>query len=119
MEENQIREAVNSRIENWLNFQEKRANRRIEITEKAKDFIIEVIQNIKDDPSKYWLIDNNYESLQVVAIQLIPKALSRSVRNNRLDWYSDNQVITISSWELWRSLSTLIKNFCFIPEDDM
>lgn len=115
MNESQIFEQVSYEIDNWQN---KMAQRKVytKISPKAKKFIVELIENIQEDPSEYWKLKTPSESLQILAIGRIPEALDIIVRHRRLLFHHE---IHISSWELWNSLSRILIRFCFIPEKDM
>lgn len=120
MEEIQIRDQVNLAIKQWSNLQNRRGIS-VEITDRAIDFIIELISNIKLDPSPFWRTKDNYsyDSAQEFAISLIPNALNDIQRINSYKRRFKSSSITISSWELWNSLTQVLSTFCFIPEDDM
>jgi len=115
MNESQIIELVSYEIENW---EAKMSQRKIyaRISPKAKKFIVELIENIQDDPSEYWKLKTSAESVQSLAIGRIGEALDLIIRQKRLMFQHE---INISSWELWNSLSRILVRFCFIPEKDM
>jgi len=119
MEHSQILERVKKEIKIW-EMQQIERKQQIFITDKAIEFIVEMIDNIVKDPSEYWkLRDKN--AFQELAIARIPNALDLSIHHNqrfrRHIFFEDNLVI--SSWEIWYSLSRILERFCFIPEKDM
>ena len=116
MENVEIRSRVEEQVGYWLSRQKERLGKEISISDKAIEFIVQVIENIKEDPSARWAIKDNYNSFQDIAIQLIPRSLTRSIYNQR---YYRNTHIAISSWELLDQFPNILSDFCFIPEDDM
>ncbi len=115
MDENKIIKQVNYEIENWQ-YKMSKHNIYVQLSPKAKKFIIELIENIQEDQSKYWRLEKSSESMQNLAIALIPKALDIVIRQKRLNF---QQEAYISSWEIWNVLSQILIQVCFIPEEDM
>jgi len=117
MEKEQIQERVYSVVDNWISLQEKR-NVSVSITEKAKDFLVEVINNIVEDPSAHWRSKNfDQNAAQELAISLIPNALHDIYPFRRHNISAKGKDINISSWEIWHALSYILDRWCFIPKD--
>lgn len=116
MEQIQIRKNVEHEIEKWKNLLSRR-NQYAKLTPKAIDFIVEVIENIQEDPRAAWkekeIITLNSQSY---AISLIPNALNDIINKSQYK-YSKRPEIYISTWDIWFSLSDTLKNWCFIPRD--
>lgn len=115
MEEYTINERVKEEIAGW----KKRMylkNISPNISAKAIDFIIEMINNISEDPSENWGSNRNYDDIQHTALAKIPAALDYITDLQRPNIKKE---FTISSWEIWQSLSLIMIKFCFIPEKDM
>lgn len=122
MEEATIRKRMELEIDNWMSGQYKEGfHDSISISEEAKNFVVEMIQNIVKDPSEYWKLDPKEGQFQELAIARIPDALDQIIRFNkrhrRINTYEPR--IQISSWEIWYALSQILIKFCFIPEKDM
>ncbi|MBN9285597.1 MULTISPECIES: hypothetical protein [unclassified Flavobacterium] len=115
MDENQIIKQINYEIDNWQSKMVER-NIYVQLSPKAKKFIIELIENIQEDQSEYWRLKTASESMQNLAMARIPEALDIVIRQKRLIF---QQEAYISSWEIWNVLSRILIRFCFIPEKDM
>ena len=114
-----IREQINSQIKGWLRLQNN-IGREWSISPKAIDFIVEVVENIQEDPSSTWQRENfNFEASQELAISLVPNALNDIIGNGRLRGYGRRRIMDgkITSWEIWHSLSRTIDNWCFVPKE--
>ncbi|GAA3963090.1 hypothetical protein GCM10022246_15410 [Pedobacter ginsengiterrae] len=119
MERYSIESQVRKEIEDWQ--KEYRRNVfSVRISPQAVDFITELIANISEDPSPLWQKRNqnfdDFSNYQRTAIANIPEALDYIVDLRRFRF---NDEITISSWEIWQSLTRILVKFCFIPEKDM
>lgn len=109
-----IKTSVKREIDNWVDGSIIIPTRNL--TPKAIDFIAEVINNIKEDPSPLWGEKPfNSDDFQREAISLIPEALDYILRR-RPALYDNSEITT---WEIWNSLSRILVRFCFIPEKDM
>lgn len=111
MERQQIHEKIQAEINNWQETQQLRY--KPVLTSHAFNFLVEVVDNIRTDPSKSWRIPT-YDDHQERAVALIPKALSDVYRS--YPHYQAN-AIPISTWELWHSMSQILHTMCFIPKD--
>ncbi len=131
MENFEIAERVEYEINNWKKIKIE-DGLKVNISENATSFIVELISNIKNDPSTYWKLNNDYESFQNLAIARIPDALDyctyqgairipyRMWRSRKIfKIISETKEANISTWEIWSSLSHILIDFCFIPEKDM
>jgi len=116
MEQSEIRGRVEIEIAKWADLNRLR-ERYATVTPKAMDFIVEVIENIVEDPLRNWKEqESDSSNSQQYAISLIPNALNDVVNHRRgRHFRSDN--IEITTWEIWISLSEILKNWCFIPRD--
>lgn len=119
MNNNIIREQVNEQIKGWLRLQNN-IGRQWSISPKAIDFIVEVVENIQEDPSQTWQRENfNFEASQELAISLVPNALHDIIANGRLRGYRRRRNVDgkITTWEIWHSLSKTIDKWCFVPKE--
>ena len=117
MEKFQITQEVKAIVEKWIDLQVKnRAT--IKITDKAISFLIEIIENIEQDPSDNWIFTEfNKSSAQELAISYIPNALNEIIHMRRFRFKHLDTPIKITTWEIWHSMSLLLRNWCFIPKD--
>lgn len=122
MEISEIRDGVASAIKQWIALQA-RINAPVSFSAQAEELIVTLIENIDVDPSPFWRSDigndGNRDNLQRYAITLIPNALndvSNVQRRYQFRRYGD-RLLRISSWELYRTMSATIQNWCFIPEE--
>lgn len=120
METNQIRQSVQDEITKWTNLQS-RNDVRVNFSKRAINFIVEVVENIELDPSENWRKQDNfnYNSAQEFAISLIPNALNDVSKYKNWKYQKKKEKITITSWEIWQSLSEIIRIWCFIPKNDL
>jgi hypothetical protein len=124
MENNNINFRVNKEIDAWISEQLNFNGNNITISQNARDFIVELITNIKEDPSDFWT-DLNLNSSQDIAISNIQSALNTVVRYRPMRYrlrgiksFRKNDIV-ITSWEIWDVLSRILVDFCFIPLKDM
>ncbi|MCH7408954.1 hypothetical protein MM239_06080 [Belliella sp. DSM 111904] len=112
-----IREQVNRQIKEWIRLQNELGGE-YSISPKAIDFVVEVVENIQEDPSSTWQRENfNYEASQERAISLVPEALNDIIAYGRLRSYRRRRDRKITSWEIWHSLSRTIEKWCFVPKE--
>lgn len=114
MERNEITEQVDIAINQWTELQT-RQKRPISLTNGAKQAFTQMIVNIEQDPSPYWVIDD-YDALQRYAISIIPNILSdmrRGLHNYRSRWTK----IEVSSWEILHRISPALDRWCPVPKD--
>jgi hypothetical protein len=122
MDISEIRDGVASAIKQWMVLQE-RINASVSFSVQAEELVVTLIENIDVDPSPFWRSDigndGSRDNLQRYAITLIPNALNdvfNVQRRYRFRRYSDRP-LRISSWELYRTMSATMQNWCFIPEE--
>lgn len=117
MQKFQIEENIKTYVTSWEALQKMR-NLNVSLSEKAKEFLVEVIDNIQQDPSSNWKTDEfNKNSAQELAISLIPNALNEIMLHRGPNHSGNNLSISISTWEIWHSMTPILKNWCFIPKD--
>ena len=127
----EITERVNSEVNYWKDQQLKNGYK-VNISDSATNFIVELINNIENDPSTYWKLNDDYNTFQSLAIARIPDALNyciyddferlpyRRIRRRRfINMIRETGEMNISTWEIWNSLSLILIDFCFIPQKDM
>lgn len=108
---------VSKEIERWT-YEQRDLGKRIEFSENSKNLIVEIIQNIENDPSRFWVRQRNLEFAQERAISKISDALNMLLqRSNRLQ--NRDFDIYLSPWEIYMNLTPILIEFCFIPERDM
>ena len=117
MEDVQIIEGVDEVVQRWITLQENR-NLTVRLSRKAKDFLVEVIGNIQQDPSESWEANEfSKNSAQELAISLIPNALNEILPYHRYNRSIDKQNFKISTWEIWHAMTPILSKWCFIPKD--
>lgn len=117
MENSKIREDIDVVVKRWITVQEN-LNVTVSLSKKAKDFLVEVIDNILQDPSDSWETNEfNKDSAQELAISLIPNALNEILPYRRYNRSIRNENIKISTWEIWHAMTPILSRWCFIPKD--
>ena len=71
----EITERVNSEVNYWKDQQLKNGYK-VNISDSATNFIVELINNIENDPSTYWKLNDDYNTFQSLAIAIIPFLLN-------------------------------------------
>lgn len=111
----EIHENVSNKLAKWGK-QQKIKGWMPEFSEGAINSVSQMIINIKEDPSSYW-IDVDTTEIQAYAITVIPNVLNeiflRFRRGGR--FYEKNTKIT--SWEIWHGISDALDTWCPIPKD--
>ncbi|HBF21575.1 MAG: hypothetical protein CMI36_02525 [Owenweeksia sp.] len=115
MDKKEIGALVNDKLKDWMQSNEQ-IGRYYSLSDKARDFIIEVIDNIKADPSPNWNIrGREFENGQRYAISLIPEAFNQISSPRYFKYRADlENKQKITTWEIWQSLSDILQNRCFI-----
>ncbi len=111
MTKDEISFLVDDKIKYW---HEDIKYRNIKLTPDAINLIKLLIQYIKEDPSKVWLVED-LKMTQSQAISILPLLLSEIVR----DVSKDSQLqknMTISTWEILHSITTIVTTNCFIKK---
>ncbi|WP_417559057.1 hypothetical protein [Mesoflavibacter zeaxanthinifaciens] len=112
MDKTEIRKEVVNQIDKWRSLA-RLNNRNVEVSDNVINFISDLIENLKTDPPQGWKSRRiDYSNGQSYALSLIPNALNDVDRRLRFRSHS-----VISVWEIYESLSVILKNWCFIPED--
>jgi len=112
MEINEIQERVESAIVNWQELERMRRSP-FELTNGAKNLIVQLIVNIEKDPSPYWE-EVDSDAVQKFAIATLPNVLLEIILRYR---YVDRRQTTISSWEILHDISRALDKWCPIPKD--
>jgi len=116
MEKTLIKIKIEQEVQKWIEINKIR-EREIKISSSALDFIVEVINNIEKDPSRNWKEQKfDFDYYQMQAISIVPNALNDVMRGRDLRRLRYGE-IEISTWDIWLSLSDIIRNWCFIPRD--
>lgn len=111
MKQYEIEQKLELAIRQWEQTQELR-KQKLQLTEGAKKALILLIQNIKEDPSPYW-VEVDYDNLQEFVISIIPNILMDMSFSRSQRLHKD----TISSWEIWHQISWALDKWCPVSKD--
>lgn len=116
MPTDQFRRDIEASVERWSSLQSRRSQV-VTFSPGAIDFLVQMIENIKQDPSSFWTEEINYDTAQEFALSLIPNILNELLNSYRFRGNLNQPELRITSWEIWHSLSNILSNWCFIPKD--
>lgn len=118
MERTLINYQVNHAISDW---QKERFNLNFTFSESSKELIVQLIENIKKDISPQWKTYIDYDSLQLKAIRLLPKAFDEIGIVRRVRIHSQIEVVKtrkiITTWEIVHSMPRILEVMNFIDKD--
>ena len=113
MEITEIEERVENAIQEWRNLPF-RTRSAPEVTHGAINAMVQIIYNVKKDPSPKWR-DMNLDNVQDYIIKNLPLMMFDFERPDlpyrRVRWKKK-----ITSWEVWEGLHVKISDFCPIPD---
>jgi len=114
MELDEIKKGVQTSIDKWLEF-ERMSQNSLELTKGASELVVQMIVNIKDDPSPSWKeVELELDSVQRFVISTIPNILLDMNREYRsFNWKQQK----VSSWEILHKISDALDKWCPIPKD--
>ena len=114
METYEIRDQVSEAVTSWRNNLPLR-RRELEISQGAIDALSQMIVNIQDDPSGYW-VEYESDQMQRQAITIIPNVLN-DIFLRKYPRATQSIPNKITSWEIWHGISHALENWCPIPKE--
>jgi hypothetical protein len=114
MQTHEIRAQVSEAVTSWRNNLPFR-RRELEFSQGAIDALAQMIVNIQDDPSGYW-IDYEPDQMQRQAINIIPNFLN-DIFLRKFPMVIPPIPNKITSWEIWHGISRALESWCPIPKE--
>jgi hypothetical protein len=107
----EIASGVDVAVRQWQTAEQARGAD-VQLSPRALDLVVRMIENIKDDPSPRWQ-EFNVDSIQREAVAMVPTLL-RGIPLRRL---RNGKASLVTSWEILHAASSILDRFCPIPKD--